>query len=193
MIKYDNLRDQIQNGDIILYHGTSILDTCISYFDNKAYFSHAGIVWKVGTGDNYRLLTLEMYRNGMNLDSLSNTMASHSHSDFCVVRPIIDSAKINDIMQIELNAFDGGVKYDFGLMLAIAIYKKTGVNFKWLYEKNSLICSQLVQQFSINLGLTSFDGRQEFTPQDVIRYAKPSEFHILFDDEPKIASNLSQL
>lgn len=174
--KYYEVREQFQNGDIVLYKGSSFLAKSIQYFD-KAYFNHIGIIWKV----NNRLFTLDMWKEGLVLTPLSNRMKGYK--DFCVLRPKkVSLKKIDVAIDLSLDSWTGNVKYDFFLLFRIALIKKTGIDITGLGKKKKFICSEFAQEFCNYLGIPTYKNIKLITPQDFMRFIDSKEFDILFDD-----------
>lgn len=178
LAKYEKVRDEIQNGDIILYKGTSFLSNCIRYFDD-AYYTHAGIVWKHESSG--RIFTLDMWAKGIALTPLSRRM--ENYSDFCVLRPKTTSKIKQRGVDSILQEWDGrDIKYDTALLLRIAIIKKTGWDITGLGKGNNFICSELVQQYTDDLDIKGYKDIKLITPQDFLRYLKVADIMVLFDD-----------
>lgn len=187
MQKYNTHRNEFKNGDIVLYHGTSMMAKAIQYFDN-AYFNHAGIVW-IPENSN-RVLTLDMWQQGLMCLPLSRRMAGYA--DFCVLRPKFDfptgyiakgienQNKINIAVNTALGMWDGReVKYNYAILLRIALIKKTGIDITGLGKKDTFICSQFVQYYTSLLGFSIYEGIKLITPEDFLRFIDEN-FEILF-------------
>lgn len=176
--KYYDVKDSIQNGDIILYRGNSILAKCIRFFDDS-YYTHTGIVWKHESSG--RLLTLDMWSKGIALVPLSRRM--ENYSDFCVLRPKVTKKMKRSAIDSILKTWDGrDINYDAALLLRIAIIKKTGIDLTGLGKSKSFICSELQQQYTDLLGLPEYKDIKLITPQDFLRYLNPANMNVLFDD-----------
>jgi hypothetical protein len=161
---YINIRDQIKDGDMLLYHGKSLLAKSIQYFDD-AHFNHIGIAKWVGK----RLFTIEMWNKGIDFIPLSRRM--NTYIDFSVIRPNdVNPKLIQDGLDATLGLFESDEQYDYLMLLRIAILKKTGVNLVNLKEKNTFICSELAQYFCNQIGVTCYEKISPITPQDFIRH-----------------------
>lgn len=67
--QYDDIRNQIQNGDVLMYRGRS-LESRIIMFVTRSRYSHAGIaVWW-----NERLMVMEAIGKGVVVQSLSQSV-----------------------------------------------------------------------------------------------------------------------
>lgn len=174
--KYSFVRNDIRNGDIILYRGDGILAKLIRFFD-ESYYTHIGIVWK-HEGSN-RLLTLDMWSNGISLVPLSRRI--DRYVDFCVLRPKVTKKMTSSAINTLLKQWDGEeINYDTALLLRIAIIKKTGVNITGIGESDKFICSELVQQYTDILGFDEYSDIKLITPQDFLRHLNSSNINLLF-------------
>jgi hypothetical protein len=175
--KYIDHRSEIKNGDIILYRGKSIMSKAIQYFDS-AYYNHAGVVW-IPENSN-RILTLDMWSGGLDCLPLSRRMSDYQ--DFCIIRPKVTEIDAFNGVETALSLWDGrDVKYDFLILLRIAIVKKTGIDITGLQEKNTFICSQFAQYYAHLLGLHNYDNIPLLTPQDILRYID-ANYDVLLND-----------
>ena len=95
--KYNKLRSEIKNGDLLLYRGTSFLAKGIQYFD-KAYYNHIGVVWMPEDLD--RILTLDMWSDGLTCIPVSRRMAGYK--DFCILRPKVSELKTKTAISIAI-------------------------------------------------------------------------------------------
>ena len=174
--KYDELRSKIKNGDLILYRGSSFLSRSIQYFDD-AYYNHIGVVWKLGDSD--RLLTLDMWAEGLDLIPLSRRM--DGYTDFCILRPKTTQKVIKHTIDELLKEWDGlDVKYDYWLLLRIALIKKTGIDITGLGKSKKFVCSEFAQEYVNKLGFDTYSDIKLITPQDFIRYIDEN-FDLIYD------------
>lgn len=163
--KYEELRKEIKNGDLILYSGSSFLAKAIQYFD-KAYYNHIGVVWKVEEAD--RLLTLDMWAEGLTCEPLSKRM--EGYKDFCILRPKANKEIIDDAVNKLLTFWEGhNVKYDSLLLLRIALIKKTGVDLTGLSDKDKFICSEFARAYTNEL-FDTYKALDIITPEDFLRF-----------------------
>jgi ribosomal protein S6 len=180
--KYDFVRDEIKNGDIVLYRGTSFLSKTIQRLD-QAYYNHVGIVWRPADKEIDRVLTLDMWTKGISCVPLSRRM--YGYDDFCIIRPDASKAKINKAISKVIEKWDGSeIKYDNFLLLRIAIIKKSGIDLTGLGKKDKFICSELVQLYCDLLGFDTYSFLNIISPEDFRRFADKN-FEILFDQSPK--------
>lgn len=176
--EYEGLRTQIKNGDLILFRGKEWLAKQIQYFDD-AYYNHVGMVFE----SNKRLFILDSNAQGVNPDLLSDRM--NKYTDFCIVRPsnwnedVISNAVSNAMERAQQH-----IKYDFTLLLELAIYRKTGKALR-LNHQDRDICSEFARRYLRYLDpvpscYENVMGQDFITPWDYIIYAD-EKFEIHFD------------
>lgn len=154
------------------------MSKAIQYFD-KAYYNHIGVAWIPEKTD--RILTLDMWSQGLDCVPLSRRMAGYK--DFCILRPNVELIKIDAAISTVLEYWDGTpIKYDYTLLLRIALIKKTGIDITGLGKKKSYICSEFAQYYSSLLGFNLYSALDLITPQDFLRFYDESCFKILLDD-----------
>jgi hypothetical protein len=174
-IKYANRRAEIKHGDIILFRGSSILARLIMYFDN-AYYTHVGVVFEMGG----RKFIIDSNSKGVHPDFLSDRI--REYKDFCIIRPNL-IVKIYDAITQAMNRGEIGTKYDFALLLRIAIVRKTGINITGLGSSGRDICSEFARFYSSFIADTPYAKLDNITPQDFVRHVNDdSNFSIMFND-----------
>lgn len=175
--KYKSIRSELKNGDIILYSADSAASHWIRYFDN-AYFTHIGIIWLFGT----RVFTLDMWPKGLCLVPASKRVSEHL--DFAILRPTNRTDIDNAIIE-SLKMWEGNVKYDYFILLRIALKKKTGLDlFQFIESKKKMICSEFVQWYCQQIGIDCYNNLELITPQDFVRN-KNNQLTLIYDDTPK--------
>jgi hypothetical protein len=181
MKKYNELRNQITNGDIMLFRGEKFLSRQIQKFDD-AYYNHAGLVFE----SNNRFLILESNARGVNPDFLSGRI--DEYIDFCIVRPVCWPE--TEILKAISTSFDKAsekIKYDVNLLLQIAIFRKTGISID-LDMENKDICSEFVRRYTRFLDPKPACYEKPhlptdfITPWDFVIYSDSNEFEVLFDE-----------
>jgi hypothetical protein len=179
--KYTANAASIQNGDIVLYRGTGVLAKAIQYFDS-AYFNHVGVVW-IPDNTN-RQLTFDMWSDGLDCLPLPRRMSGYE--DFCVIRPKISQADVDNTVISVLNMWDGSdISYNYWMLLRIAIIKKTGINITGLDSgADHFICSEFAKIYTETLGLATYSNLPLITPQDFIRHIDPKFFDLLLYNGP---------
>jgi hypothetical protein len=183
MEKYNLNRDQIRNGDLILFRGDHMLGKLIQKFD-EAYYNHIGMVFK----SNDRLFILDSNANGVNPDFLSDRIKKYT--DFCILRPTIWSQEqITIAVQNVMDRAEDKIKYDFDLLLQIAIYRKTGLNLP-LNTKNKDICSEFARRYLrfLDPAPSCFEKpplpTKFITPWDFVIYVN-NQFSLILDESDK--------
>jgi len=179
--KYLDNRDNIKNGDLILYTGTSMLAKAIMYFD-RAFFNHIGVVWKVEDPESkeYRILTLDMWTKGLVVVPLSERMSGYK--DFCILRPKVNQEVIESAIFEGLRLWEGKVGYDYSLLLRVAAIKKFGIDITSLGRKNRFICSEFAQAYCNKL-VPTYKNINLITPEDFRRYIDDN-FELILNDAP---------
>ena len=178
--EYYNIRNQLKDGDMVLYRGHGFMSKSINYFDNS-FYNHIGIVKWIGN----RLFTIDMWTHGIEIVPLSRRMKGYDK--FCIARikdksvDFIDKALDSVFEKIERDT-----KYDYFLLPRIAFYKKTGIDLVGLGKIDRDICSELCRYFSNNLEVDCYKNVNLITPQDFIRKKDDKEVEILFDLSPQI-------
>lgn len=170
--KYERLRSLINDGDIILFTGNTIVSKIIRNFDNNSDWSHVEIITKTKED---RLLV-----QGANLEGVHPEYLSHRlkfHTDFLILRPIKTREEIDTALCEVFSKVDMGLKYDYDngfKELLNRKFKMWGIpwTLKIKLDYNEFICSTFAAPYAIRLGLVSNDfinlGYQ--FPQDFIRY-----------------------
>jgi hypothetical protein len=175
--KYTKLRNEIQNGDLLLYKGTSFLAKGIQYFD-KAYYNHIGVVWRPNDID--RVLTLDMWSEGLTCIPVSRRM--EGYKDFCILRPKVSIEKSKEAIMKAIEKWDGkDVYYDKQLILRVAAIKKLKIDLSGLGKKDKFICSEFVQYYCDLLGLKTYSMINLITPEDFRRFIDDN-FELLYDE-----------
>ena len=168
--KYERLRPQLQDGDIIIYHGTSLVSKIIRWSDNNAYYCHIGVVIK----KHNALFTVDAEARGVNATRLSYRVKSYSkHSDFMIIRPLLNREDINRAMATLLQRSDDKtIKYDFDNGLKEMFNRKFKSIFKIKETPNEAICSSNVSGYAKTLQIVTeeFNKLRIAFPQDYIRY-----------------------
>lgn len=176
--EYYNIRNQIKEGDVILYRGNSLLSKLIQYFDD-AYYNHSGIVKKIGD----RLFTIDMWDKGIEFVPLSRRIKNYK--EFCIVRAKdISSETLTNAVDSLFEKIERDTKYDYFLLLRIAFYKKTGIDLVNFGKKSRFICSELCQYFFDKLKIDVYKNINLITPQDFIKHKDINKTEILFDYSP---------
>lgn len=183
--KYNVVRNEIRNGDVALFRGSSALSKVIQWGDGNAYDNHAGLILKLGS----RLMVIDSNANGVHMDFLSIRMAEYV--DFRIIRisngysqSEIDSC-VNRVMD---RAESSQIKYEFSLLPKIALYRKVGIKLKFKDKESRDICSMftgdrfLGQSAGIKCMQRAKSDNGWITPSDHIRYLEKNELSLLYDE-----------
>ena len=183
MEKYLTLRDQIQQGDIILFHGNALISRAIRWLDNAPY-NHAGLVFEA-TG---RKFVMESTHGGVNPRFLSVVMKKEKYTNFCIIRPKAwTKEQISAALELVFNDSEEVIDYDHKLILQIAIKRLFNRNIRMDSQRLD-ICSEFTRRYTRFLKDTIADNYEmptmpnEFiTPWDFVLYAR-ANFDVLFND-----------
>lgn len=173
--KYNSVRSSLKNGDIILFAGSGMVAKLIKFFDN-AYYNHVGIVFEA----NGRLFIVDSNAPGVHADFLSDRIGKYK--DFGIVRLNKSPEEIEAALDTVMDKAQLGIKYNFGRLFQIAIYKKLGWDIKKLDGSGKDICSQFAQQYTNAFPIKCFQADTLITPQGFIRECDPAEATCMFND-----------
>ena len=165
ILKYEEVRHQIKNGDILLFKGTN-LGSWIVQKATRSPYSHAGIAawW------NERLMVMEARGKGVSANPFSVSVA-HSHGAvewFTCVKDISDEDRLKMIVfaQEELGK-------SYGRLKTIALGLKTLLSHDLdkrdrLRRERKLFCSEYVARVYNSIGLDLKKQRSD-------RFMKPHD------------------
>ena len=177
--KYNALRSSIQNGDIILTRGKSILALLIQWSD-KAYFNHALVVFRVGD----RLLCIQAMAQGVVPYFLSQEILDNA--DFCLIKPLFPQAHLDECVDAFFTKTQNGEKYNKFALLKILLAEKLGIKSKEDFSQRDICSTAALWNYGSTLPLTCYFpekiGRNYITPMDAIRFADPAQVDIVGDD-----------
>lgn len=168
--KYARLRRYISDGDIILFHGTSIISKLIQNCD-KSYYNHIGVaIEKHGA-----LFIQDANENGVHPARLSYRINKYApNGDFTILKPTATREEINTAMAVLLKRPDSKtIKYDFWNGFKELMNRKFGWKLRIDLDESHDICSDFVSTYQVALKMVNEDFlklRIGF-PQDSIRYA----------------------
>ena len=178
--RYEEVRPQIKNGDVIMYEGKSMVPKLVSWFTRSPY-SHAGIaVWW-----NERLMVMEAVMQGVRVAPLSRNIYQHKGNVewFSCRKEIAEEDRLRMVIfaQEELGkSFARWKAVLFGLKILLNrnLSKKDQLRME-----NKLFCSQYVAQIYNSIGLDLKKNREDrfMSPEDIARsplMEKRGEFKI---------------
>jgi hypothetical protein len=182
---YEDLRPQVQNGDLLLFSSNMGFSRLIEWATGSAW-SHVGLIYRMPEID--RLIVLEsIERVGVHAVALSKivdgdarrmpypgTLLVARHEDFSKV---VNSDALRKMSQFAVDRF--GDPYAIGEVYKIAFRILLGVAPlrlpKLLSANDEFICSEYVARCYDELGLTfAWNGRGFLAPADIARDPKIS-------------------
>jgi hypothetical protein len=178
--EYYNIRNQIKNGDVILYKGKNIISKLIRFFD-KSYYDHCGIITTISG----RFFTIDIINSSYHFVPLSRRMKQYE--EFCILRSVNKNhEQISNAVNFIVDKFERDIKFDILFFLKTLFFKRTGIDLFRVERKNRIICSKLCQYFFAKLDISTYKTCNLISPQDFIRLINDDEVDLLFDLSPKI-------
>ena len=167
-ISYQKCRNEIKDGDILMYKGNDITSKVIATF-TKSDYSHAGIaVWW-----NKRLMVMEAVSKGIIVTPLSANIKNYNGDVELYVYK--DTISDEDRRKMIICAQDDlGKKYNmFGVIwMGIKILFKQKMGHSDTYENpNQMFCSQYVAKIYNSIGIDLNIGLSDaYTcPDDIVK------------------------
>ena len=174
---YYFVRDKIQDGDIFLWSGNGIMARSIMYFDDAQY-NHISVVKWIGK----RVFNIDMWYHGIEINPLSRRML-YDYKRFCCIRPLgVEKELINNAIENILEKVEALRRYDYWLLPRIALLKKTGIDLTRFGRGDRYICSELIQTYTNDLRIESYERLKLITPQDFLRFADVTSVEILYNE-----------
>jgi hypothetical protein len=180
ILKYNEARLQIRNGDVIMYTGKKILPRLISWLTRSPY-SHAGIaVWW-----NERLMVMEAVMRGVTIAPLSRNICQH-HGNvewFTCKKEISEEERLKMVIFAQEELGKNYARWK-AVLFGLKILLNTNLSRKdQLRMENKLFCSQYVAQIYNSIGLDLKKNREDrfMSPGDIARsplMEKRGEFKI---------------
>ncbi len=172
--KYERIRRQIKDGDLILFHGTKIIAKTIQYCDN-AYWNHIGVVVE----KHGALFIVDANGNGVQADRLSYRISKYKSGNFTIIQPLVDIevAMVNLLKRSD----DKWLHYDFRNGIKELFNRKFGWNLEIKMRDEHCICSSNDEQYVKDLEIMTieFSKLRIPFPQDYIRYLDLTKAKIL--------------
>ena len=178
--KYYSLRPQINDGDLILFRGTSIVSRTIQNCDH-AYWNHVGVVVE----KHGALFIVDANANGVQADRLSFRIQGYAKGkdeDFMVIHPTAVPLKKSIYMRKLLRRSDiKWIHYDFRNGIKELLNRKFGWNLKISMRDEHAICSSNDAEYAINIEIVTeeFKNLRIAFPQDYIRYMNKENVRII--------------
>lgn len=181
--KYDYFRPFINNGDIGLVQGTSLLSKGIAWGDSEngvnAKWTHAFVVHK----DGERLLAIQSMAAGVEPAWLSTEVLACA--DVAFLRPQFSQGLIDVCVDKFMTKAESGIPYNKAMLIKILMFRKFGWDIKKLGDDlGKDICSVAAfWDYGQLLPLTCYSQsviKQDFiTPMDGIRFLDPAQIKII--------------
>lgn len=171
--QYYNFRNELKDGDILVYHGTKILGC--NHLEQD-YYSHVGIVKWV----NKRVFTFEIWNGEVLLYPLSKRMKNYSN--FYIVRAKNKSEEeISNSLNFLFENVNNKSLITLSKKLFLLIYRLTGISMFGIdnYIKN--ISSQFVKKFTNHLSVNCYDLVNNIMPKNFILNADEKEMETIFE------------
>jgi hypothetical protein len=182
--KYESLRNQLQEGDLVLFRYKSIIGKAVQLTD-RAYYDHIGIVFQW----EGRLFIIDSNAGGTKPRFLSSCISKAK--DFCVLKPAAWApGQISDTLKLLMDRADKRIQYDFGMILQIAIYRLFKIKTD-MDNPGRDTCSEFARRYIRLLRKPSCICFEEpnipanfITPWDFVLYYSPS-FTLIGDESPR--------
>jgi len=167
--QYDRVRNQIKHGDLILFHGTSLLAKIIQNCD-KAFYNHIGVVIEIEGA----LFIVDSNASGVQADRLSWRIKKYtSKSRFVIIRSVVsDATKLFYLKQLLKRSDDKWIKYDFSNGTKELLNRKFNFDLKIKDNETKDICSDYVSRYAqkIEVVYENFNKIPIAFPQDYMRF-----------------------
>jgi Permuted papain-like amidase enzyme, YaeF/YiiX, C92 family len=181
--RYEEVRLQIKNGDVIMYKGKKILPRLIRWLTKSSY-SHAGIaVWW-----NERLMVMEAVMKGVRVAPLSRNIYQHKGNVewFSCKKEISEGDRLRMVIFAQEELGKSYARWKTVLFGVKVLFKGDLSKKDELRMENKLFCSQYVAQIYNSIGLDLKKNREDrfMSPGDIARSPlldKRGEFKIRND------------
>jgi hypothetical protein len=183
ILKYNEVRLQIRNGDVIMYTGKKIVARLISWLTRSPY-SHAGIaVWW-----NERLMVMEAVMRGVRVVPLSRNIYQHKGNVewFSCKKEISEEDRLRMVIFAQEELGKSYARWKAMLFGLKFLFERDLSIIDELRMENKLFCSQYVAQIYNSVGLDLKKHREDrfMSPGDIARsplMEKRGEFKIRND------------
>ena len=166
--KYEEVRLQIKNGDVIMYTGKKIFARLISWLTRSPY-SHAGIaVWW-----NERLMVMEAVMRGVTIAPLSCNIFQHHRNVewFTCKKEISEEDRLRMVIFAQEELGKSYARWKAVLFGLRVLFKRDLSKKDELRMENKLFCSQYVAQIYNSIGLDLKKNREDrfMSPGDIAK------------------------
>jgi len=181
--RYDLVRPQIRNGDVLMFKGKYRSSFLIKWLTKSSY-SHAGIaVWW-----NERLMIMEAVMSGVRVAPLSRNVYQHEGNVewFSCKKEISEEDRLKMIIFAQEELGKSYARWKAVLFGVKVLFKRDLSEKDELRMENKLFCSQYVAQIYNSIGLDLKKNREDrfMSPGDLARsplLEKRGEFKIRND------------
>jgi hypothetical protein len=181
--RYEEVRLQIKNGDVIMYKGKKIFPRLIRWLTKSSY-SHAGIaVWW-----NERLMVMETVMKGVRVAPLSRNIYQHKGNVewFSCKKEISEGDRLRMVIFAQEELGKSYARWKTVLFGVKVLFKRDLSKKDELRMENKLFCSQYVAQIYNSIGLDLKKNREDrfMSPGDIARsplLQKRGEFKVTND------------
>lgn len=168
-VKYERLRPQIKDGDIILFHGTKALAKIIQNCD-LAYWNHVGVIIE----KHGALYIEDANGNGVQSDRLSWRIAKYPDGDFTIIQSTLPKEELQaPLAKLLLRADHKTIKYDFWNGFKELLNRKFDWQLTIKPNDSRDICSNYLAVYAVEgyfVHPESFKKLRIEFPQDFERY-----------------------
>lgn len=178
-IKYKSIRHLIQDGDLIVFHGTGFIAKIIQNCD-KSWANHTGIIFE----SHGALFIEDSNATGVQADRLSWRIRKYKGNggDFKIIRPMQPLSLIRSELRSLLTRGDNKwIRYDFKNGIKELLNRKFGWKLKIKLDDSTSICSAYDAEYAMNLGMVTdeFKKLKIAFPQDFLRYLDTNNAKII--------------
>lgn len=173
--KYKKIRPLIEDGDLVLFHGTGVIATIIKSSDKNedgtwAFHNHVGVVVE----SHGALFIVDSNADGVQADRLSKRIEKYKHGgDFTIIKPTVKRELIDlEMRRLLYKSDDKWIKYDFVNGIKELLNRRFGYKLKIKLNDSRDICSDFVSRYACNLDIVTqeFKDKSIVFPEDYIRY-----------------------
>jgi hypothetical protein len=167
-IRYEDIRSQIKNGDVLMFKGRYLHSSIIRWLMGSPY-SHAGIaVWW-----NRRLMVMEAVGRGVGILPLSRKIGSYRGDVewFCSKKEIPERDRLTMILFAQEELGKSYARWREILFGWKILFRRDLSEKDELRRENKLYCSQYVAQIYNSIGLDLKKNREDrfMSPGDIAR------------------------
>jgi hypothetical protein len=181
-LKYKDLKNYINTGDLILFSSEDYIGKVIRRVTNS-YYSHCGIVIKQDSklyilecdmDTSYDFITNKINRNGVHIISLDDKINEYTGNIFglCKVRKTFDKDHLRSLIEQHKDiTFNNNLFAMYGSVIKNKDYSRYFLN------DNKMFCSEFVSNIYCKLNLIKrCNSANMYTPKDISNLFKETIF-----------------